>query len=68
MASITAPATVVPLFNIIFDGWLGGRMKPVPPKEPIYKQRIDCLNSLARIQDDLRRADEEYCYCKFCRG
>lgn len=69
MASITAPAATVPLFNIVFDSWFGGgRKKPAPPRESPYKKRIDCLNNLVRIQGNLRWADEEYSNVSIIEG
>lgn len=67
MASFTIPAATVTLFNTVFGSWPFGK-KPVPPKESIYKQRIDCLNSLARIQGDLQRADDEYITVSIAEG
>jgi hypothetical protein len=68
-SSITAPTVTVPLFTIILDSWFGGgRKKPAPPQESIYKQRIDCLNDLVRIQENLRAADEEYVTVSLAEG
>lgn len=67
MASITSQAATVSIFNMLYDSVFVG--KPTPPKqESIYKRRIDCLNSLARIQGDLRSADEEYVTVSFAEG
>lgn len=59
MASTTAPAVTVPLFHIMFDSWFRFGKGGTPPEEgDVYKRRIDCLNSLARIQGELRRMDK----------
>lgn len=69
MTSITAPAATVPLFGLVLDSWFGGgRKKPAPPRESPYKKRIDCLNNLVRIQENLRAADEEYVTVSFAEG
>jgi hypothetical protein len=68
MATNITPAVAVPLFQSLMDCWPIGK-KPTPPKqESIYKRRIDCLNNLARIQDNLHMADEEYLTVSFAEG
>ena len=65
MTTNITPAVAVSLFESLMSSWPSGKK---PAQESIYKQRIDCLKNLARIQDDLRRADEEYVTVSLIEG
>lgn len=68
MASNITPAVAVPLFQSLLNCWPSGKGATPPKQECIYKRRIDCLNSLARIQGELRNADDEYITVSFAEG